>query len=75
MSCDIYSDVHFNDDFSEVIDVIDCTMHVFECDAYIIRGDFNTSFERANAQSRVLLDFISRNNFYVTWNSLKANIG
>ena len=65
MPCDTYSDVHVNDDFSEVIEVIDCTMHDYECDAYIICGDFNTSFERANTQSRFLLDFISRNNVYM----------
>ena len=37
------------------------------CDAFICCGDLNTSFERDNAQSRHLSDFISRNDLLLSW--------
>ena len=38
----------------------------------IICGDFNTSFERDNAQTRCLKNFLLRNNLRVSWESSKS---
>ena len=38
----------------------------------IICGDFNTSFERHNAQTRCLNNFVLRNNLRVAWESSKS---
>jgi len=72
MPCDTYSNTHVQNNFSDVLGAIECAVHEFVCDGYVICGDFNTSFERENAQSRFLLDFIKRNNFHVTWDSSTA---
>ena len=37
-------------------------MHNHDCEAYVICGDFNTSFLRSNAPSNCLNAFIQRNN-------------
>ena len=43
-------------------------MSATSCDDVILCGDFNTDFDRPNAQTRALNDFIDRNNLMVGWN-------
>jgi len=69
MPCDNYSMTNVNTEFEEVISIIECTMHTHDCDAYILCGDFNTCFIRANAQSKCLNEFNERNNLLNAWES------
>ncbi len=58
MPCDSYSNTHVSDIFVETLDAIEHAINENTCDAYILCGDFNTSFHRDNAQTRFLSDFI-----------------
>lgn len=42
------------------------------CNAFICSGDYNTNFERLNAQTECLNNFIVRNNLCVSWNHTLA---
>ncbi len=44
-------------------------MSTNECNSFILCGDCNTSFDRNNAHTSYLDDFISRNQFRLTWNN------
>ena len=46
---------------------VESIFNSFNCDAFICCGDLNTSFERDNAQSRHVSDFISRNDSLLSW--------
>lgn len=75
MPCDNYSMTNVNTEFEEVISIIECTMHTHDCDAYILCGDFNTCFIRANAQGKCLNEFNERNNLLNAWESPIAHRG
>ena len=38
-----------------------------QCTPFIGAGDYNTCFNRSNAQTTYLTDFIRRNNLTVSW--------
>ncbi len=75
MPCDSYSNTHVSDIFVETLDAIEHAINENTCDAYILCGDFNTSFHRDNAQTRFLSDFISRNNIKLSWDSPISSCG
>ena len=67
MPCDNYSEVTVNEEYAKVIDDIEILLHENECNAHIICGDFNTSYERDNAQTRCMVEFEERNNLCNAW--------
>ena len=69
MPNDNYSTSHVTQSFENAIVDIECCLQSMQCNKVVICGDFNTSFERPNAQCRYLTNFIQRNDLYVTWNN------
>ena len=49
------------------INVMEQIFNTVSCNAFMICGDFNTSFSRDNAQITHLSDFMHRNNLTCTW--------
>ncbi len=71
MPCDNMSNTHTSTQYADAIDDIEGALNKCECDAVIITGDLNTSFQRDNAQTRCLNAIIARNNIKVCWDSPK----
>ena len=67
LPCDNYSNAA-NADYVDCIDCIESLLISEHCNAFICCGDYNTSFERNNAQTECLNNFIERNNLVVSWN-------
>ena len=67
LPCDNFSNVQTTDEYINCIEYIESMFNSSNCDAFICCGDLNTSFERDNAQSRHLFDFISRNDLLLSW--------
>ena len=63
MPYDNYSIV--NQTFSDY--VIECILNDLQCTSFIGAGDYNTCFNRLNAQTTCLTDFIRRNKLTVSW--------
>ena len=59
--------MYINQEYSECIDYIESLYNNSNCNAFICCGDYNTSFERLNAQTKCLNNFISHCNFVVSW--------
>ena len=57
LQCDTFSNTVVTDRF------IDC----INCDSFILCGDFNSSFQRANAQGNCLQQFVDRTNLWSSW--------
>ena len=72
--CNVYLPVDFQSQsvvdpsYETTLDEIEGIMSATSCDDTILCGDFNTDFDRLNAQTRLLNDFIDRNNLMVGWN-------
>ena len=66
MPCDNHSNV-VNQQYVEVIDCIENIFNSVDFNAFIVYGDYNTSFSRANAQTACLSEFITRNNLHNSW--------
>ena len=66
MSWDNHSNV-VNQQYDEVIDCIEIIFNSFDSNAFIVCGDYDTSFSRANAQTACLSAFITRNNLHNSW--------
>ena len=62
-----------NTNYIDCIECVESLINSSDCDSYICCGDFNTSFERHNAQTNYLTDFISRNNLVLSWDHHLAN--
>ena len=60
--CDNYSNTTVSDMYIECIDHLQSLFNNSECNSFICTGDFNTSFERGNAQCKYLTAFIECNN-------------
>ena len=58
---------NINQEYSECIDYIESLYNNSNCNACICCGDYNTSFERLNAQTECLNNFSSRCNFVASW--------
>ena len=65
--CDNYSRTFVNQTFSEYIHDIECILNDLQCTSFIGAGDYNTCFNRLNAQTMCLTDFIRRNILTVSW--------
>ena len=73
MPCDNYSRTIVNQTFSDCIDDIECILSDLQCTSFIGAGDYNTCFNRLNAQTTYLTDFIRRNNLSVSWDHQVSN--
>ena len=62
LPCDNFSNTVVSDGFIDCINCIESMLALANCDSFILCGDFNSSFQRANAQSNCLQQFIDRNN-------------
>ena len=51
LPCDNYSNMYINQEYSECIDYIESLYNNSNCNAFIFLGDYNTYFERLNAQT------------------------
>ena len=69
MPCDNYSSNNITEEYADVIDTIEGLLHSSHCEAFIICGDYNTCFNRKNAQTQYLTDFITRNKLLVSWDN------
>ena len=67
LPCDNFSNVQTTDEYINCVEYVESMFNSSNCDAFICCGDLNTSFERDNAQSRHLSDFISRNDLLLSW--------
>ena len=64
---DNYSMTAVNKDYINCINYIETLYNRENCHTLICCGDYNSSFERSNAQIEYLNDFNSRNHLNVTW--------
>ena len=67
LPCDTHIINNVNDEYSSCIDYIEYMYNNEYCNGFICCGDFDTCFNRVNAQTQCLNDFVSRNNLAVTW--------
>ncbi|ELU18075.1 hypothetical protein CAPTEDRAFT_208743 [Capitella teleta] len=77
MPCDNYSGHNVLPEYDDVLDAIEQTFSSnagSSCNDFVICGDFNTSFERFNAHSRLLSDFLDFNNLKLCWRSNSAQL-
>ena len=58
-----------SEEYVKCIDYIESLLESVNCNSFICCGDFNTSFERANAQTECLTSFMERNNLTLSWNN------
>ena len=72
MPCDKMLINECNIDYENTLNQIDVLIQSHPHSNVIICGDFNTSFERHNAQTRCLNNFVLRNNLRVAWESSKS---
>ena len=73
MPCDTYSRTTVNQKFSDCIYAIECILNDLQCTSFIGAGDYNTCFNRLNAQTTCLTDVIRRNNLTVSWDHQVSN--
>ena len=71
LPCDTYSNTA-SMDYLNSIDAIEQLITGDNYSSYIIAGDFNTCFDRKNAHTLQLNNFIDRNDMYVSWNYIKS---
>ena len=68
---------HHNDANPEFIHATDCiesALNSTVCNYIVVCGDLNTSFDRMNAQTRVLKEFMHRNDLMSAWSSDNAEL-
>ena len=66
LPCDNFCNI-LNQSYAAEINVMEHIFNTVYCNAFMICGDFNTSFSRDNAQTTHLADFMHRNNLTCTW--------
>ena len=54
LPCDNYSTVYVNHEYTECIDYIESLYNTANCGAFTCCGDYNSSFDRSNAQTEFL---------------------
>ena len=59
LPCDNYSNVYINQEYLECVAYIESMNNNSNCNVCICCGDYNTSFERVNAQTGCVNNFIS----------------
>ena len=72
MPCDSMRINYCNDEFIDVLDVLEQQMHSKNFDSFLLCGDWNTSLERGTAQTHCFKQFIERNGIHIGWNHEKA---
>ena len=72
LPCDNYSNTTVTQGFIDCVEYIENLYNLSDCSSYICCGDFNTSFERNNAQSYYLTDCIERNSLCTSWDHVLA---
>ena len=70
--CDNYSNTTVTQGFIDCVEYIENLYNLSDCSSYICCGNFNTSFERNNAQSNYLTDFIEWNSLCTSWDHVPA---
>ena len=68
LPCDNYCNIVSNE-YLECIEHIESLYNTIDCNSFICCGDYNSCFERLNAQTECLNNFITRNNLEVSWNN------
>ena len=69
LPCDNYCNT-VNKEYSDCIDYIETLLNNLHCNAFVCCGDYNSSFERKNAQTECLNNFITRNDLTPSWDNL-----
>ena len=67
LPCDTHSINNVNDEYTYWIDYIEYMYNNEFYNGFISCRDFNIGFNRVNAQTQCLNDFVSRNNLAVSW--------
>ena len=75
MPCDNYSKSLASPEYNDVINAIESTMHEHNCYAYVLCGDFNTSFSRDNAHCKCLRELMNRNHLCLAWDNPSSTCG
>ena len=75
MPCDNQSVTHTDEEYGSVINCIETLLESTDCNGVVLCGDWNTFFARDNAQSKCLVDFITRCNLKVAWDHVKSTNG
>ena len=75
MPCDRNDVNNVNNEYSEILDEICCLIDKTDATRLIMCGDWNTAFERNNAQTNCLRQFLSRNDLAVGWDHPVAQKG
>ena len=75
MPCDNYSTNVVTQEYMDTLDSIESALSRYNCHGYIICGDFNTSFQRNNAQTVYLQNFMQRNSLDVFWQNSNVHVG
>ena len=65
---DLAGNININPEYVQCIDSLDVICTQYAHDDIIICGDWNTSFERDNFQTKTMNEFLDRNELCVTWN-------
>ena len=69
----MYSNININPEYVQCIDSLEVILTPYAHDDIIICGDWNTSFERDNVQTKTMNEFLDRNELCVKWNHPLAN--
>ena len=72
LPCDNYSNTTVTQGFVDCVEYIENLYNLSDCSSYICCCDFDTSFERNNAQSCYLTDFIESNSLCISWDHVSA---
>ena len=75
MPCGNQSVTHTDEEYESVINCIETLLENTDCNGVVLCGDWNTAFARDNAQSKCLVDFITRCNLKVAWDHVKLTNG
>ena len=75
MPCDNRNILNPNDEFIDVLDHIEPIVTRSSCTFVLLCGDFNTSFDRQNAQTNFLSQYMERLSLICTWNHPNAAEG
>ncbi len=56
-------------EYYDCIQYVESLFNSTDCNSFMCCGDYNSSFERVNAQTECLTNFIARNNLDISWNN------
>ena len=70
MPCDTYSNTNVSIEYDNCINYLEELLSKYEQDDIIMRGDWNTSFERDTCQTRFMTAFMERNDLQLSWHPI-----